>query len=192
MHNHYERSLKETKPAPTIKTLVALTLNSKDASVGRMIRDGAEAVVKVHVMEAVASYVSVLHPSRGVSVESIVTMVDYFVNNDDVKQLKPVDLKTFFDLAFKRQKYGKLYGGFGYDTLLEWLNLFLDERMEEVINYREQQHQSFTTFEKQRRTREEGDAFGINSLLQSYEQTEQDGTPDAHDSQERNPSSADS
>lgn len=192
MLNHYEQSLTQVKAAPTIKTLVATTLNSNDASVGRMLANGGEAIVKVHVMEAVASYVSVLHPSRAISVESIVAMVDYFVHNDDVKQLKPVDLKTFFDLAFKRQKYGKLYGGFGYDTLLEWLNAFLDERMEEILNYREQQHDALTTYEKQRRTRSEGDAFGINSILQSNEQIKQDRTPHANGSQEWDTTEADS
>lgn len=152
--------------------MVVETLSSRDPSIGMIIRNGGRDLVKVHVTEAVASYVSLLHSSRSVSAETVITMVDYFLENADVKQLRGSELKTFFNLAFKQQKYGKLYGGFGYDTLLDWFNQFIDERLQCIIDYRENQHNQYTMYEKQRRTREDGDAFGIGEIIKDNERTQ--------------------
>jgi hypothetical protein len=176
--NHYETQLKEAKPSETLPAMVSSALQSKEPSIGLMIRNGATDMVKLHVTEAIATYVSLLHNSRSISVESIVTMSDYFLEHQDVKHLKASELKTFFLMAFKRQKYGKLYGGFGYDTLLEWLNKFLEERMDAILDYRDKEHTQYTYYEKQRRTRSEGDAFGIGQIIQEQNEDKQNGATD--------------
>lgn len=179
--NHYETLLKEVKPAETLPAMVSNAIQSKEPSVGAMIRNGGMDIVKVHVTEAIATYVSLLHNSRAISVESIITMAEYFLEHQDVKHLKASELKTFFLMAFKRQKYGKLYGGFGYDTLLEWLNKFLDERLDAILDYRDKEHTANTYYEKQRRTRSEGDAFGIGQIIQDQHETKQSGATDQND-----------
>lgn len=161
--------------------MVSNAIQSKEPSVGAMIRNGGMDIVKVHVTEAIATYVSLLHNSRAISVESIITMAEYFLEHQDVKHLKASELKTFFLMAFKRQKYGKLYGGFGYDTLLEWLNKFLDERLDAILDYRDKEHTANTYYEKQRRTRSEGDAFGIGQIIQDQHETKQSGATDQND-----------
>lgn len=161
--------------------MVATSLQSTEPSIGAMIRNGATDMVKLHVAEAIATYVSLLHQSRSISVDSIVTMAEYFLEHQDVKHLKATELKTFFMMAFKRQRYGKLYGGFGYDTLLEWLNKFLDERMEAIVEHRDKQHTASTYYEKQRRTRSEGDAFGIGQIIAEQNEDNKQGATDQDD-----------
>lgn len=124
------------------------------------MRAGGTELVKLHITEAIATYVSLLPANKGVTPEAIITMGSYLTEHPNLKHLSITDLKTFFNLAFKQQKFGKLYGGFGYDTLLDWFNQYFDLRMEEVVNYREREHSNYTAQEKVRRDRSEGDAFG--------------------------------
>lgn len=167
--------------------MVAHMIQSKEPSLGVIMRNGGEDLVRVHVMEAIATYVSMLHASRAIGVDAIVAIVQQFMQHPDVKQLRPSELKTFFALAFTQQRYGKLYGGFGYDTLLEWFNTFYNERIDCIVEYRENEHQRATMWEKQSRYRSDGDAFGVGEIMQqqnkeqSNEQDTQSGDADAHD-----------
>ena len=140
--------------------MVKDTINKDRTTLAKIINSGSKQIVQLHITEAIASYVSLLSNSKGVSNQAILTMGEYLTDNAELQQLSVTELKTFINLAFKQQKYGKLYGGFGYDVLLNWLNEFLDERFTAVMNYRDNEHRQNTTFEKQRRTRSEGDAFG--------------------------------
>lgn len=124
------------------------------------MRAGGTEVIKLHICEAIATYVSLLPQSKAVTPEAILTMGSYLTEHPDLKHLSITDLKTFFNLAFKQQKFGKLYGGFGYDTLLDWFNQYFELRTQEVINYREREHTNYTALEKRQRDRTEGDAFG--------------------------------
>ena len=131
-------------------------------------------VIRLHVTEAIATYVSLLPAGRGVSTGTIITMGDYFTDHPLLRQLTPDELKTFFQFAFRQQKYGKLYAGFGYDTLLEWLEAFFDERCEMSGQVNEQRHTQYTASEKRGRYRSEGDALAksINQITDETNQTE--------------------
>lgn len=140
--------------------MVKAEIDKDRTTLNKIIKSGNKQIVQLHVTEAIATYVSLLSSSKSVSNQAILTMGQYLTENAELGQLSVCELKTFINLAFKQQKYGKLYGGFGYDVLLDWLNQFLDERYNELMNVRENQHRQYTTFEKQRRTRSEGDSFG--------------------------------
>jgi len=101
-----------------------------------------------------------LPQQRAISVQGIVNIASSFAEHPDVKNLSLSEMKSFFKMAFQQHRFGKIYAGFGYDTLIDWFNLFFEQRTQAVIEFRENQHQQFTMFEKQRRTRSEGDAFG--------------------------------
>ena len=144
----------------SVNAMVKATIDKDRTTLAKMIKTGSKQIVQLHITEAIANYVSLLSNSKGISNQAILTMGEYLTDNPELQNLSVAELKTFINLAFKQQKYGKLYGGFGYDVLLDWLNQFLDERFTEVINVRDNQHRQNTTFEKQRRSRSEGDAFG--------------------------------
>lgn len=140
--------------------MVKATIDKDRTTLAKIINSGSKQVVQLHITEAIASYVSLLSNNKAISNQAILTMGEYLTDNSEMQQLSVCELKTFINLAFKQQKYGKLYGGFGYDVLLDWLNQFLDERFAEVMNVRDNQHRQHTMYEKQRRGRSEGDAFG--------------------------------
>jgi hypothetical protein len=144
----------------SVNSMVKATIDKDKTTLSKIINSGSKQIVQLHITEAIATYVSLLSNSKGVSNQAILTMGEYLTDNKELQQLSVCELKTFINLAFKQQQYGKLYGGFGYDVLLDWLNQFLDERFAEVMNVRDNQHRQHTTFEKQRRSRSEGDAFG--------------------------------
>lgn len=140
--------------------MVKATIDKDRTTLSKIIKSGNKQVVQLNITEAIATYVSLLSNNKGVSNQAILTMGEYLTDNAELQQLSVCELKTFINLAFKQQKYGKLYGGFGYDVILDWLNQFLDERFAELMNARENQHRQNTSFEKQRRLRSEGDTFG--------------------------------
>jgi hypothetical protein len=157
---HYEVQLKTVKGYDNVKTCIELSIQSNETKIGQVIREGGLELIKLHVTEAIATYISLLPQSKSMSPEAIITMGTYLSEHPDMRHLSISELKTFFNLAFKQQRFGKLYGGFGYDTLLDWFNQYFDLRMQEVINYREREHTYNTQQEKQRRERTDGDAFG--------------------------------
>lgn len=151
--------------------MVKETINTDQVRIGQLMRNDQTQWVVATVAEAVAFYNSMLPQQRALSVQGVVNLASSFTEHPDLKHLSMDELKTFFNLAFKQQKFGKLYGGFGYDTLLDWFNSFYEQRMELVIEYRENEHNQRTTYEKQRRTRSEGDAFGsIGSIIKGGDQ----------------------
>lgn len=150
----------------SVTSMVTQCINDDKLTIGKLIRSEQKPYVIATISEAVAFYNSMLPSQRALSVQGIINIATTFTDHPDMKHLSLSELKTFFNLAFKQQKFGKLYGGFGYDTLLDWFNLFFEERMQETIRYRENQHVQQTMYEKQRRTRSEGDAFGsIGSVI---------------------------
>lgn len=127
------------------------------------MRNGGKQMIQLHITSAVATYLSLIPASRGLSNEAILTIGELFTEHPEIKHITVDELKLFLNFAFKQQKYGKLYGGFGYDTLLEWWNEYFQDRTKEVINYRQNEHTTQTTFEKGRRDRTV-DAFGIKTI----------------------------
>jgi hypothetical protein len=123
---------------------------STEVRIAEILRTGHREIVKVHVAEAIASYVELVHPNRGITAEQIVNMSDAFLHHPDIRHLSVSELKTFFTLAFKVQKLGsgKLYAGFGYDVLLEWFADYYNQRMNAVIALRERQHSEFKSRER--------------------------------------------
>ena len=160
MPKHYATLLKTEAVYNSVNALVKANIDKERTTLAKIIKTGSKDLIQIHVTEAIASYVSLLSNGKGVTNQAIITMGEYLTDNPELQQLTVCELKTFINLAFKQQKYGKLYGGFGYDVLLDWLNQFLDERFTVLMDVRENQHRQNTTFEKQRRTRSEGDAFG--------------------------------
>lgn len=132
---------------------------------GNDCQHSAQQLVTLTVTEAIATYVSMLPASRAVAAEACIAMGKAFADLPEVRNLTLPELKTFLELAFKRQAFGKLYGGFGYDTLVEWLNAYFDERTEGIVQHRENQHLLATQSEKHRRDRQEGDAWAAGDLI---------------------------
>lgn len=121
---------------------------------------GCTVPIKAKVSEAIASYVSMLPSSRGLSPQGIIAMADAFTQLPELRHLTITELRTFLALAFRRQAYGKLYGGFGFDTLMEWFHTYLEDRQLAIVTYREAEHATRTAMEKGRRERHDGDAWG--------------------------------
>lgn len=163
MRTHYETQLQQAKECDTIKSAVIVSLQSEETRCVELLRNGNKELLQMYLTAEIATYASLLPASRSLSPEAVVTMGKQFIEHPDVRHLSLSELKTFLSLAFKRQSFGKLYGGFGYDTLLEWFNLFYAQRIDEIIDYREQTHTKYTQSEKTTRTRSEGDAWGAIS-----------------------------
>lgn len=165
---------KEWQTANAYESITAMTrecINSNEATIGAILRSHNEQFVVATIGESVAFYNSMLPTGKALSIAGVMNIASTFAEHPDLKHLKLSELKTFFTMAFKQQKFGKLYGGFGYDTLLDWFNQFNEQRLDEVIAYRENEHAQVTAFEKQRRTRSEGDAFGsIGSVIKGGQQ----------------------
>ena len=155
----------------SITTMVRECINTNELTIGAITRADNHPFVVATIGESVAFYNSMLPTGKALSVAGVMNIATTFAEHPDLRHLKLSELKTFLTTAFKQQKFGKLYGGFGYDTLLDWFNQFNEQRLEQVIEYRENQHNQATTFEKQRRTRSEGDAFGsIGSIINKSNQ----------------------
>ena len=115
------------------------------------------------IAEAIANYVMLLPANRTINANSVIAISKAFTNHPDIKQLRLNELKSFFHMAFIEMKFGKAYGGFGYDTLIDWFNQFANLKFEEVIRFRANEHSQQTTFEKQRR--EKGEMLSINQII---------------------------
>lgn len=150
----------------SITTMVRECINSNESTIGAITRSNNHQFVVATIGESIAFYNSMLPTGKALSVQGVMNIASTFAEHPDLRHLRFSELKTFFTMAFKQQKFGKLYGGFGYDTLLDWFNLFMQQRLELLIDFRENEHAQITAFEKQRRTRSEGDAFGsIGSVI---------------------------
>jgi hypothetical protein len=145
------------------------TITSQLPHIGAMYRDGYRDYIILHITEAIANYVAMLPSNRAVGVDAVISMGKTFADLPEVRHLSLTELKTFFHMAFARQSFGKLYGGFGYDTLVEWLKAYMDQRTDAIVDYREQMHTQFTNTEKATRSRADGDAWGLNELIQNID-----------------------
>jgi hypothetical protein len=162
---------KAWQAAPSHRTATSaavVAITTGEPAIGALYRQSAgkaQELVTLQVTEAIATYVSMLPTSRAVAAEACIAMGKAFADLTEVRNLTLGELKTFLELAFKRQAFGKLYGGFGYDTLVEWLNAYFDERTEGIVQHRENQHLLATQGEKHRRNRQEGDAWAAGDLI---------------------------
>jgi hypothetical protein len=166
LRRHYETQLREAKEYNSIQQVVKTTLmmENKSIRVGEIIRNGGKDLILLHVTDAIANFVIMLPPQRGVSTEAVIQISKAFTELHELKHLSIDELKTFLSLALKKMKFGKLYAGFGYDTLIEWFNAYFEERTEEVIRFRQEQHSNNSANEKTRRERSDGGAFGTDVL----------------------------
>jgi hypothetical protein len=172
LRTHYETQLQQAKECESIQNAVVITIERGETKCVDLIRNGNKELLQMYVTAEIATYASLLPASRSLSTDAVITMGKQFIEHPDVRHLSLSELKTFLSLCFKRQAYGKLYGGFGYDTLLEWFNLFYAQRIDEIINYREQMHTKHTQSQKITRTRSEGDAWGAISEIVKNNNTE--------------------
>lgn len=141
-----------------------MTLDGKCTTVYEAIRNGHKDLISGFLVAEVSEFCKMLPPGRSLPAPSIIAIGKTFTENPELKNLSFVELKTFLSLALKRMKYGKLYAGFGYDTLLEWFEQFNSERMQSIVEYREGQHAQYTASEKIQRNRNYGDEWGVNQL----------------------------
>jgi hypothetical protein len=164
LRTHYEMQLQEAKEFESISNAVVNTIETNQPRCAELIRNGNKELLQMYITAEIATFASVLPASRSVTPEAVIQIGKMFSEHPDVRHLSLSELKTFLSLAFKRQAFGKLYGGFGYDTLLEWFGLFFAQRIDEVINHRVQTHNQRVQNEKHTRNRQEGDAFGANHI----------------------------
>ena len=172
MRQHCEIQLKEAKECESIQTAVALTLSSEIPSVYSVAKSGNIEVVQKYIAAEVAQFCSMLPTARSVSPEAVLNIAKSFSQHPDVRNFSLVELKTFLSLALKRMAFGKLYGGFGYDTLLDWLVQYNNERTERILDYRDSEHAQFTAREKIQRNRNYGDEWGVNDINQIIEKND--------------------
>lgn len=163
MRLQFARDWEQANELDTPGAAAIQAIKNKPQTVGALCRSGNKDLVTLHITEAVATYVSMLPPARAVTAEAVIAMGKAFTELPDLRHLTLAELKTFLAMAFKRQHFGKLYGGFGYDTLLEWFNHYLEARATAIIDYRENEHNAVTAFEKGRRTRSDGDSWGVTT-----------------------------
>ena len=168
MRKQFAQDWQQASEHPTTASAALEAVKTSAPHLGALYTAGLREVVVLHITEAVATYVSMLPTSRAVPAEAVIAIGKTFADLPEVRNLTLAELKTFMAFAFKRQAYGKLYGGFGYDTLLEWLQAYMAERTEAIVSYREQQHTAYTAGEKSRRNRQDGDAWGAQSLTEIY------------------------
>jgi len=157
--------LKKAQAYESIQKMVEVKLDLeatgyREPRIVNLIKDGHKNLIQLHVTEAIATFSSMIATNKTTSPEAIMTMGEWLTDHPNMRHLSLSELKTFFAVAFKYQRYGKLYGGFGYDTLVEWFNKFFEERTEQLVSYRENQHLRYTATEKNSRGRVEGDTFG--------------------------------
>lgn len=148
----------------SVNTAVVMTLESNLIRINDFIRSDNIDVVGRYVISELSDFCAMLPPQRSATPEAVLKITKTFIQHPDVKNLSVTELKTFLSLALKRMKYGKLYAGFGYDTLLEWFEQFNSERMQSIVEYREGQHAQYTASEKIQRNRNYGDEWGVNQL----------------------------
>lgn len=150
-------------PAPSIEAMVKSRDTNPSTSVYSILASNNADIVTGMIAEAIANYVMLLPANRTINANSVIAISKAFTNHPDIKQLRLNELKAFFNMAFIEMKFGKAYGGFGYDTLIDWFNQFNDLKFEETIRFRENEHMQQTSFEKQRR--EKGEMLGINQII---------------------------
>ena len=158
---------RDDKGFTSISSMVKNRDASPSTSIYSILNSPDKDFVTGIIAEAIASYVMLLPANRTINANSVIAISQAFTNHPDIKQLRLNELKSFFNMAFVEMKFGKAYGGFGYDTLIDWFNQFNEMKFEEVIRYRENEHMHHTTFEKQRR--EKGEMLGINQILNKGE-----------------------
>lgn len=164
LRQQFAQNWTESVECLTVKAAAIDALETGKPRLGLLFDNGCKDLVTLHVTEAIATYVSMLPANRGVAPDAVIAMGKAFVDLPEARHLTLSELKTFLAMAFKRQTYGKLYGGFGYDTLMEWFNSYMEDRYRAVIDYREAQHNQITAREKTRRDRQDGDAWGSNHI----------------------------
>ena len=152
LQQHYAQQFKQASEFTSIMKATEHALSGTDVRIAEILRTGNSNIVKVHIAEAIASYVELVHPNRGITPEQIMNMSDAFLSHPDLRHLSVSELKTFFAMAFKTQRLGsgKLYAGFGYDVLLEWFADYYRQRMDAVITFRERQHSEYKVRERTR------------------------------------------
>lgn len=158
-----ETEWKESRVYTSIESLVKNRDLQPSTSIYSILNSENADFVTGMIAESIANYVMLLPANRTLNANSVIAISKAFTNHPDIKQLRITELKSFFQMAFIEMKFGKAYGGFGYDTLIDWFNQFNDLRFDEVIRYRENEHMQQTTFEKQ--TREKGEMLGINQII---------------------------
>lgn len=159
--NFFEKNWAQAEHFGAIDKAAINAITQPNVHIGKFLDNGCQTVFQIKIGEQIADYVSMLPSGRGLNSQGIISMTKAFSSLPELRHLSMSELKTFFTLAFKRQYFGKLYGGFGYDTLMDWWNSYLDQRQEAILTYRENEH---LRYKSQGRERGLNDTWGNNSI----------------------------
>lgn len=157
----FEKTWQEAQNFGQIDKAAIDSITTQTTHIGKLIDMGCKPFFKSRIADSILNYVSMLPSGRGISPQGVLAMTEAFSNLPEVRHLSLSELRTFFSLAFERQAFGKLYGGFGYDTLMDWWNTYLEQRQEAILTYRENEH---LRYKSQGRERGLNDTWGNNSI----------------------------
>lgn len=167
--NSFEKNWAQAEHFGAIDKAAINAITQPNVHIGKFLDNGCKTIFQLKIGEQIADYVSMLPSGRGLSPQGIMAMTKAFCDLPEVRHLSMSELKTFFSLAFNRQFFGKIYSGFGYDTLMDWFNSFLEQRQQAILNYRENEH---IRYKSNFRERGLNDTWGNNSIGEIWNKEE--------------------
>jgi len=117
----------------------AATLWREDRKVSDLIKSDQEREAFTNILaNDIMRFVSLISAPTNITKDNVYLVSETFLAINDVKHLSLRELKGFLKSAFEL-KFGKLYGGFGLDTLITWFNDYYSERSKtfDEIHYNE-------------------------------------------------------
>jgi len=132
---------------------------NETVTLGALFRDQRTAEVENIIKAELILFADIISVANNISLKKAERMAEMFIAIPEVKQLRIEELKLFFQEAFAFN-YGKLYGGFGWDSLREWFSLYWKQRITTAVEIQLNNHSQNTANEKSPRFLE--DRFGNN------------------------------
>ena len=136
-------------------------------TIGALFRDQREMELKNIVQSELILFADLISTSNNISVTKAMLIAEKFLAIPQVKNLRIEELKFFFEEAFNF-RYGKLYGGFGWDVLREWFEIYWKERTSTAVNIQLDKHSRNTAGEKEYRTLSSGERFGAPTTIKDH------------------------
>lgn len=136
----------------------AISLWKEDRKVSALLNEeeSREAFTNI-IANEIMVYISIISAHTNINKDNVYIVAERFLAMDGVKHLSLREIKGFLKSAFE-QKYGKIYGGFGLDTLITWFNEYYSQRDIAVGEFSHDEHLRLTG--KEKALREKPFAFG--------------------------------
>lgn len=148
------------------KTLNDGVATWKDATKISQIRRSeahTEELINIVANELV-NFIGLISTPSSIKTENIWMVSKMFINLPNVKHLSVNELKYFFGQMYSFT-YGKIYGAFGWDTLVDWFNQFFETRMDVFANHSEDEHARNVGAEKAQRSKPFEFGMSIGEIL---------------------------